>query len=1561
MTSLVFPLCFWTSSDAPLSRVAKTASTCDGSKIVTAMEDGNAVVWKSEVGLDGLLKLNPSVFLVGKGRRVTALTLCKVDIDGPATKENIVLWGTEDGEIVMWDLNDGRALQANIGAFPGTINQLVISTSGRFILCAGLSDCIVILDAASLDCVKVVKNVNGWTSSMGILSTGSQTPDHIFRGTTNGIVDAFLLDEANLELVKTGDLSFDTIDYAPVIGMDISPFSPHLIMAVKRRTCYILQRVQSAIKIVCSIYCNMDGTKSGWTGGSFLSSRTVMLFTEHGCAYTYFIGQPNQVSCNVGTSITTGCTSVLFSDGTNVCSWLNGLNGEDIVAHDGGGSPFCAIASIKPNPKAKKRRIGSVMCILPGTTAETGSPSHLLSFEGGGNGQPVATVWPFWTNLSLEAANHVSRLFPKIVGAPNGDTVSRDGMIKPTNQFEINLGERWTKRTAKDVDLRITAAALISDKLMAVGYENGKIYIVPITTPFFHSLQHIQDHVKTLAANILIKHVGPVTSLFQADFRATGGKNYLLSGGSDQTIQIWDLETCTHLASLVCHARSVKYFATVPLDSGMKLKHGVISVAEDESVTVIDLDSLRRFAGLLFLGIFFETLLKKVYIAYYSNYILTGHKHAVYALHWRSLEETLVVQCSNFEGTIYVWQLKTGHLDRVEEGDTAADIVSCCDCSLILGEYTQDYINANTRQTFSAFPITAGFNRKPTLFVLLVNLKRFINDVYGGQYSLTPPSTPPQARRSDRSIPSPKKEGSSSEQQQQQQLSESPTKTLNVGNLFKGAGGNRSRSPTNTVNSTPGSPQPPSRSPVLSKARSFAPTSDSDSASHGHIVSPKPRNRPLILCAMMSLNLGRPIERLLAVGNRGANGYISVPVPEIGDVAESGGGRGDDPLEWRLSSTMSSSRMLQIVSLLKTLTLKKEYEKDVSTVIAQLCSHPHSISYQLPSFAFLAKYWQDQISDVQQAARVVFSSTLKLLGDEERVKIVDYWRGFLPSLTGSNKKPSKANIRAAVILGIIGCENSDYLPVKLQKETAESLEILLKEDIRSPQKMLAVELLSRGFRSWEPHVNAAAVLRAIILTTGLQSPSTSSGTPSKDGSGGGNSAPNPALVMTSRHAVVQIATINPALFITTITYDFVHSKVVAERVGGLKLLGMFIAKKPTLLYSHIPRILESLVKSLDPNVPGMREAVQMIVTSNFAELVKNFPNVAFHHGSQKLAVGTMEGMTIVYDLKTATKGQVLEGHLKPVTAVAFSPDGKMSVTFSFEENCVRFWQLSSGFLNSLVGAFSGATGGAGSSPGSGHKAGHLKSFREFSVGPKQSVKFEWLGERSVKLHIPRIVSGSPQSGIQVEIDVETDAVGLNALDVVDYKVSYNQTAVGTAILRQKTRSDSEGDIDGTRLLMLSLCPDQEDGEALLAMRNLMSSFGAGSVIDICLTSSNCFDDLGEPITNDISKRQQHIMSIPPFETQIVQEIIAKLPLNPFYMTIAGTITLANPFDCEVCVLHVKGQCIYSTMTIGAVDAVFEGEGVKIPGKGVAETPAITVSLCINMETVYSLMDSISTG
>lgn len=174
-----------------------------------------------------------------------------------------------------------------------------------------------------------------------------------------------------------------------------------------------------------------------------------------------------------------------------------------------------------------------------------------------------------------------------------------------------------------------------------------------------------------------------------------------------------------------------------------------------------------------------------------------------------------------------------------------------------------------------------------------------------------------------------------------------------------------------------------------------------------------------------------------------------------------------------------------------------------------------------------------------------------------------------------------------------------------------------------------------------------------------------------------------SLAKSAKQSMVLIAECVPAIFVSVLTTDLMVSKLVPDRVGALKLLSLVIKKRPQVLTLHIPKIVQSVVDLLDPNIPHMRDSLLPQTTITLHDLVSTYPSITFHAGSQRLAVGTADGCAIVYDLKTATRWQVLEGHFGPVTAVSFSKEGTHLLTFSTVDSTVRIWQTSSSFFGVL--------------------------------------------------------------------------------------------------------------------------------------------------------------------------------------------------------------------------------------------------------------------------------------
>lgn len=80
---------------------------------------------------------------------------------------------------------------------------------------------------------------------------------------------------------------------------------------------------------------------------------------------------------------------------------------------------------------------------------------------------------------------------------------------------------------------------------------------------------------------------------------------------------------------------------------------------------------------------------------------------------------------------------------------------------------------------------------------------------------------------------------------------------------------------------------------------------------------------------------------------------------------------------------------------------------------------------------------------------------------------------------------------------------------------------------------------------------------------------------------------------------------------------------------------------------------------------------------------------------------------VMYDLKTAIRLYVLEGHKKSISACSFSPDGRRLVSLSLEESVVLVWKVGT----SIVSFFN-----PGAPPRQGHSGTEPFKTLSFNVG-----------------------------------------------------------------------------------------------------------------------------------------------------------------------------------------------------------------------------------------------------
>ncbi len=155
------------------------------------------------------------------------------------------------------------------------------------------------------------------------------------------------------------------------------------------------------------------------------------------------------------------------------------------------------------------------------------------------------------------------------------------------------------------------------------------------------------------------------------------------------------------------------------------------------------------------------------------------------------------------------------------------------------------------------------------------------------------------------------------------------------------------------------------------------------------------------------------------------------------------------------------------------------------------------------------------------------------------------------------------------------------------------------------------------------------------------------------------------------------------------------------------------------LIPYVSSLVEVAMGVIDPQRPSVRKQCLAVCQKLLAEILKRFPMCAFHPPSQRFAVGThallgneavgtaaaadgrhhhhhhggsngdTTGSTVkngitVYDLRTASKWRIFDGHESPVCCLSFSPSGDTLVSYSATDARVRTWKTgASGFFGSF--------------------------------------------------------------------------------------------------------------------------------------------------------------------------------------------------------------------------------------------------------------------------------------
>jgi len=360
------------------------------------------------------------------------------------------------------------------------------------------------------------------------------------------------------------------------------------------------------------------------------------------------------------------------------------------------------------------------------------------------------------------------------------------------------------------------------------------------------------------------------------------------------------------------------------------------------------------------------------------------------------------------------------------------------------------------------------------------------------------------------------------------------------------------------------------------------------------------------------------------------------------------------------------------------------------------------------------------------------------------------------TLSSSSNKLSYETRRkqatAIVMMGVIGAEFG--AAVKLERDekkniadgfsltnyshsrhTSKALSFLLHEKpsaslpAYSLIRRAAVDLLGRGFTVWEPYLDVSKVLLDILelcVDGDRLVPSMTFGLPLSQ---------RADACRTARHALSLIASARPPAFIITMAKEVARHNAIAQNAQSqhhhnqlhnsvlvrakpeiLRVIEQLVEKIPNDLMDQLTELLDVIVHCLDQSAiksKGLQEVFPAIC---------RFCMVSYCNATRRICVGSRTGSISIYDLKQG-KCQTLNAHSGATSAVAFSPDGKVLSSYSYEDNRLLFWQAASSSLFNLGT----------------HQLKCVKSFntphinKQANVNPLKLVRLVWIDNRTIVL------------------------------------------------------------------------------------------------------------------------------------------------------------------------------------------------------------------------------------
>jgi len=508
--------------------VYSMAYSPDGSRIVGGSSDGTVRVWDAETGRE-------LTQLTGHTRRVNSVAYSP---DG-----SHIVSGADDGMVRVWDAKTGQALTQLTG-HTGWVSSVAYSPDGSRIVSSGMDQTVWVWNAETGQALIQLTGHTGWVSSVAYSPDGAPGGDRIVSGSSDRTVRVWDAETGQALTQLTGHTGrVSSVVYSPDGSRIVGGSEYGTVWVWDAETGQALTQLTGHTGSVNSAAYSPDGSRIV-SGGSDGTVRVWDAETRQ--ALTQLIGHTGSVY------------SVAYSpDGAP--------GGGRIVSGSGDQTVRVWDAETGRELTQLTSHTGSVNSVAYSPDGAPGGGRIV-----GGSEYGTVWVWDAETGQTLtQLTGHTDDVL-SVAYSPDGSRIVSSSEDRTVRVWDAETGQELTQLTGH------------TDRVLSVAYSPDGSHIVggsQYRTVWVWDLA-LAAADTWQALTRLTGHTGRVSSVV---YSPDGSR--IVSGGGDGTVRVWDVEIGQELFQLTGHTGSVNSVAYSPDGSR------IVSGSDDQTVRVWDAET----------------------------------------------------------------------------------------------------------------------------------------------------------------------------------------------------------------------------------------------------------------------------------------------------------------------------------------------------------------------------------------------------------------------------------------------------------------------------------------------------------------------------------------------------------------------------------------------------------------------------------------------------------------------------------------------------------------------------------------------------------------------------------------------------------------------------------------------------------------------------------------------------------------------------------------------------------------------------------------------------------